>query len=131
MSENKNSESQKSLGQFEKERFTRRQAMRKFGFGAGLSAFMLLGVDDLARMVGQRLQQMDSDNKVANQVAKEFQSAGIALAAGGPSNPCLGKSGSAYTSCCDGLPTTSQCLSCCGDDSNCAVNCTNCEQTPC
>lgn len=80
------SETEKSLEQVEKEQFTRRQALRKFGFGAGLSAFMLLGVDDLARMVGDRMQRMNSDNKVANQLAKEFQSAGIAFA-GSPSNP--------------------------------------------
>ncbi len=73
----------------EQERLTRRAALRKLGFGAGLSAFMLLGVDDLARMVGTKMAQMDSDNKTAEQIAKEFQSAGVAMADLGPSvTPC-------------------------------------------
>ena len=64
----------------EREKLTRRAALRKLGFGAGLAAFSLLGVDDFARMVGQRMQRMAGDNKVAQAVAKEFQQAGIALA---------------------------------------------------
>lgn len=68
----------------EQEKLTRRAALRKLGFGAGIAAFSLLGVDDFAHMVGKRLERMAGDNKVAGQVAKEFQSAGIALA-GGPS----------------------------------------------
>lgn len=64
----------------EQERITRRAALRKLGFGAGLAAFSLLGVDDIARMVGQRMERMARHNKVASQVAKEFQGAGIALA---------------------------------------------------
>lgn len=66
----------------EQEKLTRRAALRKLGFGAGLAAFSLLGVDDFARMVGQRLQRNAHDNKTALAVAKEFQSAGIALANG-------------------------------------------------
>lgn len=72
----------------EQERITRRSALRKLGFGAGLAAFSLLGVDDFARMVGQRMERMAGDNKVATQVAREFQQAGIALASPNPSNPC-------------------------------------------
>lgn len=64
----------------EQEKLTRRATLRKLGFGAGLAAFSLLGVDDFARMVGQRLQRNAHDNKTAMAVAKEFQSAGIALA---------------------------------------------------
>ncbi len=66
----------------EQEKMTRRAALRKLGFGAGFAAFALLGVDDFARMVGQRMERMAGDNKVAMQVAQEFQSAGIALASG-------------------------------------------------
>lgn len=78
----------KSAEQIELERLTRRQALRKLGFGAGLSAFMLLGVDDLARMVGAEMQKRAGDNKVAEQVAKEFQNAGIAFAAGPSGGYC-------------------------------------------
>ena len=70
--------------QVEQAKISRRAALRKLGFGAGMAAFSLLGVDDIARLVGKRLERMAGDNKVAGQVAKEFQSAGIAFA-GGPS----------------------------------------------
>jgi GNAT superfamily N-acetyltransferase len=71
----------------EHEKMTRRAALRKLGFGAGMAAFALLGVDDFARMVGQRMERMAGDNKVALAVAREFQGAGIAFA-GGPSWAC-------------------------------------------
>lgn len=74
----------------EQEKLTRRSALRKMGFGAGIAAFSLLGVDDFARMVGKRLERMAGDNKVAGQVAKEFQSAGIALAGGASWAGCDG-----------------------------------------
>lgn len=64
----------------EQEKLTRRAALRKLGFGAGMAAFALLGVDDLARMVGKRMERMAGDNKVAEQVAKEFQAVGVASA---------------------------------------------------
>ncbi len=73
----------------EQERLTRRQALRKFGFGAGLSAFMLLGVDDLARMVGREMERRAGDNKVAEQIANEFQGMGVAFASpSGSGDPC-------------------------------------------
>lgn len=105
------SEIKKTTEQVEQERLTRRAALRKLGFGAGLSAFMLLGVDDLARMVGTKMAQMDGDNKVAGQIAKEFQSAGVSLADGSASGPpcsasfcncvnqCLNLTGDALTAC--------------------------------
>ena len=68
----------------EQDKMTRRAALRKLGFGAGMAAFALLGVDDLARMVGQRMERMAGDNKVAEQVAKEFQGMGVVSAAPAP-----------------------------------------------
>ena len=79
----------------EQEKMTRRAALRKFGFGAGLAAFSLLGVDDIARMVGKRMERMAGDNKVAGQIAKEFQGAGIAFAAG----PSYGGGGGGNPGC--------------------------------
>ena len=64
----------------EREKMTRRAALRKLGYGAGIAAFSMLGVDDFARMAGSRMAQMAGDNKVATRVAKEFQEAGIANA---------------------------------------------------
>jgi len=66
--------------QVEQAKISRRAALRKLGFGAGMAAFSLFGVDDFARLVGKRMERMAGDNKVAGQVAKEFQSAGIAFA---------------------------------------------------
>ncbi len=66
--------------QFERERLTRRQAMRKFGLTAGMATFAMFSVDDLARIVGKAMQQRAGDNKIAAQIAQEFQQAGIALA---------------------------------------------------
>lgn len=75
--------------QFEQDKLTRRAALRKLGFGAGLSAFALLGVDDLARMVGRELEKRAGDNAVAGEVAREFQKAGVASASPDPSgDPC-------------------------------------------
>lgn len=88
----------------EQERMTRRSALRKLGFGAGLAAFSLLGVDDLARMVGQRMERMAGDNKTAQAVAQEFQHAGIALAAVYlDAYPC------SQTNACQGLTDVCDC----------------------
>ena len=88
----------------EQDKITRRAALRKLGFGAGMAAFGLLGVDDFARMVGKRMERMAGDNKVAEQVAKEFQNAGVVMAdsPGYPSGGCSGTGG------CSGSPSTCQ-----------------------
>ncbi len=65
---------------FERERLTCRQALKKFGMTSAMAAFALFSVDDLARMVGKAMQQRAGDNRIAGQLAKEFQQAGIALA---------------------------------------------------
>jgi len=69
---------------FERERLSRRQALKKFGMTSAMATFALFSVDDLARMVGKAMQQRAGDNKVAGQIAREFQQAGIALADGSP-----------------------------------------------
>jgi RecA/RadA recombinase len=73
---------------FERERLTRRQALKRFGMTAGMAAFAMFSVDDLAHIVGKAMQQRAGDNKVAEQIAQEFQQAGVALAAN-PSGICL------------------------------------------
>ncbi len=119
---------------FERERLTRRQALRKFGITASMATFAMFSVDDLARMVGKAMQQRAGDNKIARQIAQEFQQAGVALA-GGPSWagcgncsdncapglyqrcdacawPCTG-SVLRDNSCGDSSYTQAQCLACC------------------
>ena len=65
---------------FERERFSRRQALKKFGMTSAMATFALFSVDDLARMVGKAMQQRAGDNEIAGQLAKEFQQAGMAHA---------------------------------------------------
>ena len=72
---------------FERERLSRRQALKRFGMTSAMATFAMFSVDDLARMVGKAMQQRAGDSKIAGQIAREFQSAGVALASG-PSVSC-------------------------------------------
>lgn len=72
---------------FERERMSRRAALRKIGITSGMAVFALFSVDDLARMVGKAMERRAGDNKIADQIAREFQQAGIARASG-PSTTC-------------------------------------------
>ena len=120
MSSNPNTEQSKTMDvqtaqRVEQEKMTRRAALRKLGFGAGLAAFSLLGVDDLARLVGQRMDRMAGDSKVAEQVAKEFQQAGVAFA-GDPSGSSTSVCSGTGRHCGDppqsGTGTTTECQHC-------------------
>lgn len=104
---------------FERERLTRRQALKRFGMTAGMAAFAMFSVDDLAHIVGKAMQQRAGDNKVASQVAEEFQQAGIAFA-GGTSNPCYSSnpSGSLCTPNCDCSGCNPNALNSCCSGSN-------------
>lgn len=73
---------------FEREHLTRRQALKRFGITSAMTAFALFSVDDLAHIVGKAMQQRAGDNKIAGQLAKEFQEAGIAMAAGPSGRDC-------------------------------------------
>jgi hypothetical protein len=72
--------SAEKLASLEKAKLTRRQALSKLGFQAGAAAVAALTADELLRKVGQVMQQHAGDNRVAQQVAKEFQQAGVAFA---------------------------------------------------
>lgn len=83
---------------YEQEKLSRRAALRKFGFGAGMAALLALSSDDLARMAAARLKQVAGDNQAANQIADEFKNAGVAFAI---TNPSL--CGTCDPQLCDGL----------------------------
>jgi len=117
--------------QVEDKKLTRRAALRKLGYGAGFAAFSLLGVDDLARLVGQRLERLSGDSKVAQAVAQEFQQAGIALAnpiamatPTGPSLPSDCTGATVGTWCYNRYTAQSDRLACCrgtlGSDGHCS-----------
>ena len=118
---------------FERERLTRRQALKKFGMTSAMAAFALFSVDDLAHIVGRAMQQRAGDNKVAEQVAREFQQAGIAFA-GGLSNPsgtlcqsdydCSGCNSNQIANCCLGGTSPARQLDCCAKSSNKWTCCT-------
>ena len=99
---------------FERERLSRRQALKRFGMTSAMATFALFSVDDLARMVGKAMQQRAGDNKVAEQVAKEFQQSGMAFAKP-PNRPPLpsGCSGDQVGNWCLGYSTTQDCVNCC------------------
>jgi hypothetical protein len=75
------------LAQFEKEKLTRRQALARFGFQAGAAAVAALTADELLRKVGTEMRKRAGDNRVAQQVASEFQKAGTASALAIPIEP--------------------------------------------
>ena len=75
------------LAQFEKEKLSRRQALARIGFQAGAAAIAALTADELLRKVGVEMRKRAGDNKVAQQVAKEFVNAGVASALP-PCNGC-------------------------------------------
>ena len=100
--------------QVEDKKLTRRAALRKLGFGAGVAAFSLLGVDDLARLVGDRLARHSGDSQVAQAVAQEFQQAGIVLAnpSGLPDPSGLDPDSKA----CYHKGTRDSCIACCDNN---------------
>jgi hypothetical protein len=98
------------LEKLEREQMTRRAALRKIGYTSALATFAMFGVDDVVRLVGQKMQHQARNNQVAEVVAKELRSAGVAMANTKSNGPCAG--------CCsapdnpDGS-STSICQDCC------------------
>jgi hypothetical protein len=99
---------------FERGQVSRRAALKKIGITSAMAVFAMFSVDDLARMVGQKMEQRAGDSKIAEQIAREFQQAGIVLA-GSPSNctpnyNCTGCGGSQITGvCCSGSSNPTSC----------------------
>ncbi|MGC4045786.1 MAG: hypothetical protein QM758_18505 [Armatimonas sp.] len=110
--QNPNESASEKLAAFEKEKMSRRNALSRFGFLAGAAAVAALTSDELLRKVGDKLSQSSGDNKVAQQVAREFQAAGVALAS--PSDDITGCSGCIAN--CSG--TTYKKCAACGNSSN-------------
>ncbi len=68
---------------FEEARLSRRAALRKMGLTTGMAFFGLFAVDDLARIAIKQMEQHKETRQVAETVAKEFKTAGIAFADAG------------------------------------------------
>jgi hypothetical protein len=71
---------QEKLAEFQAQKMTRRQALGRFGFLAGAAAVAALSVDELTRLAGNEMSRRATGNKAVEQVAKEFQNAGVAHA---------------------------------------------------
>jgi hypothetical protein len=93
---------------YEQQAMTRRQALGRLGFLAGAAAVAALGVDDLTRLVGRKMERMTGDNETARKVAQEFSNAGVAFA--GPSHNCLTSHTATY---CASQGNAANCASCC------------------
>ena len=83
---------------FEREKLTRRAALKKFGITTGMSVFCMFGADDLARIVIKKMEEHEQTRQIAETVAHEFKNAGIAFA-DSSSDPC---SNSTSTVNCEG-----------------------------
>ncbi len=114
---------------FERERLTRRQALKKFGMTSAMATFALFSVDDLARMVGGAMERQARNSKIATLVAQEFQHSGIVLGADMPyyynTPPPYYGTPPHYNICSSGA-----CGACCTqntkDMNQCSTDLTNC-----
>ena len=118
---------------FENERMTRRGALRKFGFMAGMAVFATLSVDDLARIAAKKMQDNAVTKGIGDTLAKEFQAAGVALANDDLGHPYGGyymKAGPWDAECVG----KSKCMACCDTKhANCTAGSIACRirQTQC
>ena len=102
----------------EQERLTRRAALRKMGYTSGIALFSMFAVDDLARMAIQKMEQHKETQQIAETVAKEFESSGIALANFTSSVPCGYNTFPGCWNCCHKYNTDMNALE--ANMSNCA-----------
>ena len=77
------SEAAAARAKFEQEKMSRRAALRKIGLTSGMALFGMLAVDDFARLALRGLQQHKETQAVAETVAQELRSSGVAFAADG------------------------------------------------
>ncbi len=101
------SEAAAAREKFEQEKMSRRAALRKIGLTSGMALFGMFAVDDFARLALRGLQQHKETQAVAETVAQELRSSGVAFAADGDDSgyydagPCTPTS-SNQDSCTDG-----------------------------
>jgi hypothetical protein len=107
----------KSLEQINAEAMSRRQALGRIGFLAGATAIAALTSDELFRKVGAEMQKRTGDNKVVEQVAKEFRDAGVAFATDPVGTTATPDPTGCWTPACDNACNNSGqigfCLHCC------------------
>lgn len=88
MSESSETRVTEAREKFEAAKLTRRQALSKVGLRFGAAALFALSIDDLARVAAAKLQEHAGDNRIANEVAREFKNAGVAFADPSGRPPC-------------------------------------------
>jgi hypothetical protein len=94
-----NEKTETKLEKFEREQMSRRAALRKMGYTSALATLAMFGVDDVVRLVGQKMQMQARNNQVANIVAQEFANSGIALASPSTCQECYNVSFCGYATC--------------------------------
>ncbi len=112
---------------FERGQVSRRAALKKMGITTGMAVFALFSVDDLARMVGREMERRERDSRVAEQIAREFSEAGIAMAAG-PSVCCHNGPNGGSCTCCSGNDNIGACCLGSPNPNQCCVNAGNAQK---
>lgn len=123
------SEAAAARAKFEQEKMSRRAALRKIGLTSGMALFGMFAVDDLARLALRGLQQHKETQAVAETVAQELRSSGVAFAADGDGSdyydggPCTPEEAS-LPSCAGGRKLRHKdkvaCASCVSVEKNCS-----------
>ena len=85
--------------QFEQERMSRRAALRKLGITSAATVFGMFAVDDFARMAIRVMEENKATEKIAEVLAHDFKSAGVALASTTAYDRCYSQASTAYQIC--------------------------------
>lgn len=83
---------------FEKERMSRRAALRKLGITSAATLLGVFAVDDFARMAIRVMEQNKATEKVAEVLAHDFKDAGVAHALT-PHDICYSQASTAFIIC--------------------------------
>jgi len=99
---------------FERERMTRRQALKKLGITSAMATFAMFSIDYLAHMVGSAMHKTGANSKLVEQVAMELDNAGVAMASWSGNVPCVGSyTGTSNQGPCTDLSTNPTSVSAC------------------
>lgn len=117
------SEAAAARDKFEQEKMSRRAALRKIGLTSGMALFGMFAVDDFARLALRGLQQHKETQAVAETVAQELRSSGVAFAADGSDDYYDGTCTAAQYNCTGGTrrkhKNKNACYACVSTKSKC------------
>lgn len=73
-------EARAEIARREVQKLSRRAALAKMGVRSAMTIFAAFSIDDLARMVGKKMEQNAAQNAAVNEVARQLQNAGLSFA---------------------------------------------------